>query len=133
LARRAPQLASGSPPAHQLADAELINWMRDLGGTPELLLEHPELLPIFLPILRADLTLHESYVYQPEPPLNLPITAFCGLGDSQASRAEMAAWREQSSAAYGLRLYPGDHFFLKSYLTTVLGDVSAVLTADMGE
>lgn len=127
LARRAPQLPPHLPPAHQLADAELINWMRDLGGTPDVLLEHPELLPIFLPILRADLTLHESYTYQPEPPLDLAISAFCGLGDSQASRAEMAAWREQSNGEYELRLYPGGHFFVKHYLATVVRDVSARL------
>jgi medium-chain acyl-[acyl-carrier-protein] hydrolase len=64
LGRRAPHLESNAPPVHRYSDAELVAWMRDLGGTPTLILEHPELLPIFLPILRADLTLHETYDYR---------------------------------------------------------------------
>ena len=128
LARRAPQLAASSPALHQLSDTDLISWMRNLGGTPESLLEHPELLPIFLPILRADLTLHETYHYQPEPPLNLPISAFGGLSDSQASREGMAAWRAQTNGDYALQLYPGGHFFLKSYQALLLRDISVILT-----
>jgi surfactin synthase thioesterase subunit len=127
LGRRAPHLSSELPPVHGRADAELVEWMRGLGGTPALILDHPELLPIFLPILRADLTLHETYVYRAEAPLDMPIAAFGGLRDSQVSREELAAWREQSNGRFTLRLYPGGHFFLKSYQTMVLRDISALL------
>jgi medium-chain acyl-[acyl-carrier-protein] hydrolase len=127
LGRRAPHLAGRLPPVHHCPDAELVEWMRGLGGTPTLILEHPELLPIFLPVLRADLTLHETYTYQPDAPLDLPISAFGGLNDSQVSRKEMEAWAEQTSGRFTLRLYPGGHFFLKSYQPMVLRDISAVL------
>jgi medium-chain acyl-[acyl-carrier-protein] hydrolase len=127
LGRRAPHLASRLPPVHLCPDAELVEWMRGLGGTPTLILEHPELLPIFLPVLRADLTLHETYAYQPEAPLDLPISAFGGLNDSQVSRKEMEAWAEQTNGPFTLRLYPGGHFFLKSYQAMVLRDISALL------
>jgi medium-chain acyl-[acyl-carrier-protein] hydrolase len=127
LGRRAPHLANPSPPVHQYSDADLVSWMRDLGGTPALILEHPELLPIFLPILRADLTLHETYSYRSDAPLDLPISAFGGLRDSQASREELAAWREHTNGRYRLHLYPGGHFFVKNYQAMLLRDISAVL------
>jgi len=127
LGRRAPHLTSPSPPVHQNSDAGLVEWMRDLGGTPALILEHPELLPIFLPILRADLTLHETYSYRPDAPLDLPISTFGGLQDSQASREEMEAWQEHTTGRFTLRLYPGGHFFAKDYQAMLLRDISAAL------
>jgi surfactin synthase thioesterase subunit len=39
----------------------------------------------------------------------------------------MEAWAEQTSGRFTLRLYPGGHFFLKSYQPMVLRDISAVL------
>jgi medium-chain acyl-[acyl-carrier-protein] hydrolase len=132
LARRAPQVINTSPPVHQFSDDQLADWMRRLGGTSELILEHPELLPIFLPILRADLTLHETYSYRPEAPLALPISAFGGLADSQAGPEEMERWREQTSGAYRRRLYPGKHFFVKDYQAMLLQDLSQDLS-DLAE
>jgi medium-chain acyl-[acyl-carrier-protein] hydrolase len=127
LGRRAPHLNNPEPPVHRYSDPELVAWMRDLGGTPTLILEHPELLPIFLPILRADLTLHETYAYRPEAPLDLSISAFGGLRDSQAGREELEAWKEHTNGRFNLRLYPGGHFFLKSYQAMVVRDISAML------
>ena len=131
LGRRAPHLESNAPPAHRYSDGELIAWMRDLGGTPTLILEHPELLPIFLPILRADLTLHETYDYQPEAALDLPISAFGGLRDSQASRKELEAWGEHTNGRFRLHLYPGGHFFVKGYQALLLRDITAATRAQL--
>jgi medium-chain acyl-[acyl-carrier-protein] hydrolase len=122
-ARRAPHLAGTGPAIHRYADSELVEWLRELGGTPDLLLEHPELLPLYLPILRADLRAHETYRYRPEAPLDVPISAFGGFGDTQASHAEIEAWCEHTALAYTTRFYPGGHFFLTEYQKEFLRDV----------
>jgi surfactin synthase thioesterase subunit len=126
-ARRAPHLAGEGPVVHRYADSELVEWLRDLGGTPDLLLQHPELLPLYLPILRADLTAHETYCYRPEEPLQVPITAFGGLGDRQARPAEVEAWREQTSSAWSAHFYPGGHFFVKEHQQGFLRDLAGKL------
>jgi medium-chain acyl-[acyl-carrier-protein] hydrolase len=126
-ARRAPHLADDGPAVHRYTDSELVEWLRKLGGTPDLLLEHPELLPLYLPILRADLAAHETYLYQPEEPLALPITAFGGLGDTQASPAEFEAWREQTSSTWSAHFYAGGHFFLKEHQQAFLRDLAGKL------
>ena len=70
-------------------------------------------MEIMLPILRADFALYETYLYSTEPPLNCPISAFGGLQDRRVNDSDLEAWRAQTSASFSLRMFPGDHFFLK--------------------
>ena len=64
---RAPQLPDPDPPIHQLSDREIVAELDRLGGTPREVIEHPELLTLLLPTLRADFELAERYVYTPGP------------------------------------------------------------------
>jgi medium-chain acyl-[acyl-carrier-protein] hydrolase len=122
-ARRAPHLAGTGPAIHLYSDSELVEWLRELGGTPDLLLAHPELLPLYLPILRADLAAHETYRYRPEAPLDVPISAFGGRRDTQASCHEIEAWREHTTLAHTTRFYPGGHFFCQEHQANFLRDL----------
>ena len=111
--RRPPQLPI-EPPTYNLPDEEFIAELREMGGTPEEVLRHPELLTLLLPTLRSDFELCQTYSYAEEPPFNFPITAFGGLNDKFVPREEMEQWREQTTGSFQLRMFPGDHFFLHS-------------------
>jgi len=82
-----------------------------------------------LPLLRADLALHETYAYTADEPLNCPISAFGGLEDDEVSRDDLAAWRKQTHGPFNLRMFPGDHFFLRSARTPLLQALSQDLAA----
>ena len=110
--RRAPQIPDPDPPIHQLPDAEFIEELRRFNGTPQAVLENPELMEIFMPLLRSDIGLDETYVYDHEAPLDCPISAFGGLEDEEVSREELAAWRDQTQSKFRMQMFPGDHFFL---------------------
>ena len=69
-------------------------------------------MELMLPLLRADFSVVETYVYHPGAPLDCPVTAFGGLRDSEVSRQQLEAWREQTAGEFALRMLPGDHFFL---------------------
>lgn len=115
-AGRAPQVPHRGPSIHTLPDKELLMELRRLNGTPSELLGHEELMEIMLPLLRADFAVHETYLYSTEPPLNCPISAFGGLQDNKVSDSDLEAWRAQTSVSFSLRMFPGDHFFLKQPL-----------------
>ena len=115
-AGRAPQIPHRTPPIHNLANKEFLAELRRLNGTPRELLDHEELMEVMLPILRADFALYETYLYSNEPPLNCPISAFGGVQDRRVSASDLEAWRSQTSASFSLRMFPGDHFFLKEPL-----------------
>jgi medium-chain acyl-[acyl-carrier-protein] hydrolase len=108
---RAPQIPDPEPPAHRLPADELLNEMQRLGGIPHELLNHPELIALLLPTLRADLSLCETYAYAAEPPLNCPLVVYGGQQDSKAPPEHLTPWQQQTTAAFQLRMFPGNHFF----------------------
>lgn len=110
--RSAPQMPQIEPPTYDLPDEEFREELRRLKGTPEEVLSHPELMQLMTPILRADFSVCQTYVYTPEPPLDCPITAFGGADDSETQAGRLEAWREQTTAGFSMQVFPGGHFFI---------------------
>jgi medium-chain acyl-[acyl-carrier-protein] hydrolase len=109
---RAPQTPMREARVHDLPDDLFLGELRRLNGTPQEALEHPELMALLLPVVRADFTVYESYEYRPDEPLECPIHAFGGDRDEREKEADLAGWREQTRSPFSARLFPGDHFFL---------------------
>lgn len=115
--RDAPQTNAGVPrltPVYSLPEREFLEKLRILSGTSDAVLQNAELMQLFMPVVRADLEVSETYVYTPEAPLECPITAFGGLQDPVTTPDELDAWREQTSIDFALHLLPGNHFFINS-------------------
>ena len=124
---RGPDVPSGRPPVAGLPDAELIDDLRQLGGMPAAVVEHPELMQILLPTIRADAALTESYVFTEEEPLDVAITAYAGEGDDKATPGKMETWGRHTRGGFVLRVFPGDHFFIHGSRDAVLRALSADL------
>ncbi len=121
--RPAAHLVDPHPPLRQLADSDLIEEVqRRYYGIPEVILQDQELLQLFLPTLRADISLIETYSYQGAR-LNVPITAFGGQEDALVSEADIAAWRELTKSSFRMRIFPGDHFYFKNHLGLVIQEI----------
>ncbi|HEX8282691.1 MAG TPA: alpha/beta fold hydrolase [Pyrinomonadaceae bacterium] len=130
---RAPQVRREAKPTSALPDAEFIEELRGLNGTPAEVLAHPELMGLMLPALRADFALNEKYTYAPGPPLPVPLTAYSGADDhGSVSPEKMAAWREQTSASFSQRTFPGGHFFIHTAQAALLRDISEKLQPGWG-
>jgi len=110
--RRAPHLPDRRPPTYQLPEAEFIQELRRLNGTPKEVLESSELMEIMMPLLRADFEAVETYEYQPGPLLDCAISAFGGSEDPDVSQADVEAWGEHTSSEFKCKIMAGDHFFL---------------------
>jgi medium-chain acyl-[acyl-carrier-protein] hydrolase len=124
--RLAPQLPAATPPIHRLPDADFLAELQRYNGTPAIVLENAAVMNVFMPILRADLAMNETYVYQPEAPFDFPITAFGGLEDSQVSQAALSGWAEQTTANCRIELLPGNHFFLKEQKMAILQHIASL-------
>jgi medium-chain acyl-[acyl-carrier-protein] hydrolase len=118
--RRAPQLPIREERYHLLGDEELTATLRTYNGTPGAALEHAELMELMLPILRADFAVHETYEHVVEAPLEVPISAFGGVGDPTVPAERLEAWTAQTTKAFQLRLLPGDHFYLNAGRSDVI-------------
>ena len=110
-----------------LPETDIIDTLRKYAGTPPEVLEHPELMEIFSPIIQADFAVCRSYEYTPEPPLECPITAFGGLEDEDAGRECVEGWGAQTTGQFRLRMLPGGHFFINNTGPTILDTIAREL------
>jgi medium-chain acyl-[acyl-carrier-protein] hydrolase len=117
---RAPQLPDLHQAIHELPAPEFWRQLRELSGTPEAVLQNPELMELLLPVLRADFAVCERYQYADEDPLDCSITVFGGNNDARVSHPELCAWQTQTRNAFCVRMFPGGHFFVQTAQMLVL-------------
>ncbi|NCC37590.1 MAG: thioesterase, partial [Chloroflexia bacterium] len=131
--RRAPQLPETEPHVHQLADGPFVGAMvRRYNAIPRVILEDVELLRLFLPTLRADLELIETYTYTSAAPLGCPIIAFGGESDVRATTDDLAAWRAQTAAGFEVMQFPGGHFYLQTERHALIDQIVRALGGQQG-
>jgi pyochelin biosynthetic protein PchC len=119
---------SGGPKAlSTLGDAELIAELTAMGGTSPQMLEHPEILQILLPALRADCAVVEAYDSNPAAgragELPIPVTAYHGGADPDVDAAMIDRWATVTRAAFTAREFPGGHFYLVEHASAVVSDL----------
>jgi medium-chain acyl-[acyl-carrier-protein] hydrolase len=126
-AQRAPQLPDRRRALHALPDPELLRGISQLGGTAPEVLEHPELVQLLLPALRADFAIAESFVDRSGTTLHCPIVAFGGSEDREVTRDQLRAWRERTVGPFELVMLPGDHFAARRDPGPLLAEIRADL------
>ncbi|WP_435211282.1 thioesterase II family protein [Streptomyces sp. bgisy034] len=118
---------TGRAVMHSLDDDAFAARLPHYGGLPRELLDQPELLKMFLPTLRADFAVVETYRHRPEPPLEVPVAAYGGRADQETSVAGLAAWAELTAGPFRHRMFDGGHF----YLTERPAEPAAEVAADL--
>jgi len=129
---RAPHLTKRELPIHDLPDAQFVEALRDLDGTPEEILNNSELLQWLLPLLRADFRIADLHV-APRTALNCPLTVLAGTEDETVSRAEAEAWKELTTGEFDIQWVNGGHFFVERNQAWVLEQVTALVTDTIRE
>jgi medium-chain acyl-[acyl-carrier-protein] hydrolase len=115
------------PPLFALPEARLIAETERLYGPfPDVLKQHPGLLATFLPTLRADMQVLDTW----RPTLGVlaaPITGLAGADDASIPPSSMTAWAERTSGRFDLHVLPGGHFFVRDDPAATAARVRAVL------
>jgi medium-chain acyl-[acyl-carrier-protein] hydrolase len=124
---RGPQAPGTDASVYNLPEPEFIEKLRELNGTPNEVLEHPELIRLLIPLLRADFESVHTYRYQAGLMLGCPITAYGGLKDRDVSSEHLSAWRKETAASFVQRMLPGDHFFINTERQLLIQSVSQEL------
>lgn len=109
---RAPHLPFKRIHLHDLSKDRFLAEIRRYGGTPEAVLQNEELMDIFMPPLRADLKIFETYSHAPEAPFDFPMYAFTGRNDHRMDLEELDAWSEHTTGNCSVRVFEGGHFYL---------------------
>ncbi|NSB12320.1 thioesterase II family protein [Clostridium beijerinckii] len=123
---RAPQIPEDKP-IHHLKDDLFIKELHRFSGTPKEILNSKELMNLFLPMLRADFTLDEEYVYCKDKPLECPITAFAGIEDKEAVKEDVELWNIHTNKEFDIQMFSGGHFFIRTEKERVLDSISKII------
>jgi len=76
---------------------------------------------------KISLSIYETYVHSPEPPLNCPIAAVGGAQDPRVTHERLVEWRAQTTAPSTMQIPPGNHFFLHSRQELLLQELRRTL------
>lgn len=132
-ATKAPHYPKPHPPLAHLPREEFLDQIRYYYQPSEAAWEIPELLEIFLPVLRDDAAMYDNYEYADEHALPCPIDAYVGAADRATPVAGAEAWREQTSAEFELTVFPGSHFFVQTALPELQGRIRKRLVKMSGD
>jgi len=125
---RAPHIPLRRGTLYDLPDKEFILEICRYNGIPtEILNDSDELLKIFLPILRADLQISDTYQSLEKTILSCDITALTGYNDPIVFEEDAKAWSEYTAVSFNFFSMQGDHFFINTSKGKVLGVIEKII------
>ena len=127
-ARRAPHLPAPSAPLHQLDDDAFMRAIRaKYDGIPSVIFDDLALRAMYLPPIRADMTVLETYRCADQPPLAVPVTAFGARYDPHATPDELEQWRQHCGADFSVSIVGEKHFFSRDNPSRVIRAIRLIL------
>lgn len=120
---------TSSRPIASMSDSELVSMLQSnesYSSTLRDTLADPELAELFLPMLRADFHLVDTYRHQAASKLDVPIVCLSGLQDRH-DPTRLDAWGELTNAPYRRHDFDGGHFFIQSAAAIVMQRVREAL------
>ncbi|MBT2481660.1 thioesterase II family protein [Streptomyces sp. ISL-94] len=95
-----------------LDDEEFLARVYEFAGYRHEAFDVPELREILLPVLRADVAMHENYQPADGEPLSTPITALRGADDLLVSARQAREWADWTQGTFSYQELPGSHMYL---------------------
>ncbi len=97
------------------------------GALPSEVIADPDMKAMFLDITKKDMELLDTYIYTPDPKINVPLTVMRGLSDHVITLDTVNGWKDLTSADCEIIEFAGDHFFLKESESELLKRILDVL------
>jgi len=125
--------AGRSQRATGLDDDEFIARVEQFAGYRHEALNDPELREILLPLLRADVEMHENYRPPARRPLWVPVTSLRGTGDGLVSAEEAREWGAVTTGTFSCEEVPGSHMYLADGEGPLLKAITGTLASQAGD
>lgn len=108
-------------------DRDLVDVMRQLGGTDPRVLENKEMLETFLPAFRNDYRALQAYHRGTDIGIGAPVVVMTATDDPKTSVADASAWHEHTSAGGTVHTFSGGHFYLEKQPQQVIDVIATTL------
>lgn len=127
--RGGPSTKRNEPPYYLLPYDEFIQKLREMQGSPTQILDDPDSMEFFEPIIRADFQCVETYNYEKNEPFNIPITCMFG-SDEDVKYEEALTWQLETTATLTVKEFPGEHFFIFNYGKEIMEIISSTINGN---
>ncbi|HEY4169929.1 MAG TPA: alpha/beta fold hydrolase [Reyranella sp.] len=109
--RRAPTVPNTEAPLHRLPDDQFVEALvARYDAIPKVIRDEPELMALFMPVLKADFEVFETHDHAESPPLECALAIYGGRDDPQTR--QMEGWADLYAGPCRTRLFDGGHFYL---------------------
>ncbi|MPN16066.1 Linear gramicidin dehydrogenase LgrE [bioreactor metagenome] len=124
---KAPGIIRERENTYTLPDYDFMKKVVELGGTPDELMNNQELLQIFLPIIRSDFKILETYNYKErEEKIQCDVSILNGRQDS-INLKEILAWENHVCGDFKVHNFEGNHFFINTNVENITKIISNTL------
>lgn len=129
--RGAPHIKKREIVYHDLPLDQLLDTIEKLGGTPKSILNNRDFQEYYIPIIRADFKLIDTYeIEEKRIKLDTNISVFCGENDD-ITYDEMIGWKEYTCETCNLYWFNGNHFFLHECKDEVINNINNQLKVSL--
>ncbi|MBK5424554.1 MULTISPECIES: thioesterase II family protein [Bacillus] len=105
---------------HNFSNEQFKREVIAMGGTPSGLLQSEELMGIFLPILRADFKIVETYIHDNNmQACDIDFLIFNGENDEFTTYNQVIKWEQYTSKTCTFHSFKGNHFFLNENIEEI--------------
>ncbi|MGW5955812.1 thioesterase II family protein [Bacillus mycoides] len=105
---------------HNLSNEQFKREVIAMGGTPSGVLQSEELMGIFLPILRADFKIVETYIHDNNmQACDIDFLIFNGENDEFTTYNQVIKWEQYTSKTCTFHSFKGNHFFLNENIEEI--------------
>jgi len=113
-ASKAPDLPYRRKNLSKLDNIALKEELKIYDGIDQQVLQQPDLLDLFLPIIRSDFSIIENYIHSKSTIFPFDITALSGTDDKTVNNGEIVGWSKYTTGKFEHIVFPGGHFYLKN-------------------
>lgn len=103
------------PEHYAQCESDGIDFLKRLGGVPELILEDEGIARYFIGLCAKDLRILQTYSPRPPDPANRPLvgSVICGDDDLEVSLDELEDWWGYFAVPPQVKVMHGNHFYLR--------------------
>lgn len=115
---------------HLMDNEKFKKEILELGGTPLEFFEYPELMELFLPLLKSDFKIAETYSLNGGiQPFDQDITVLLGEADD-LNDAQCTEWQQHTTKTCHFHYFPGGHFFINDEQEKIVEIIRDIVVQD---
>jgi len=113
---------------HHLNDEAFVEGLKRFQGPTEIIANNPKLLELFMPLLRADFSVADTYYRSAEEKLSCEASIFGGDEDTDAPEHQLSTWQAHLLREISeIVVFRGNHFYIENNKNSVIDSLNLIL------